>query len=53
VFQGPGVFAERVLSARAAFGANPFVAEMLDFIGSPGRHGILTSVARATGESEA
>jgi UDP-N-acetylglucosamine acyltransferase len=53
VFQGPGVFAERVVSARAEFGGNPFVAEMLDFIGSPGRHGILTSVARATGESEA
>jgi UDP-N-acetylglucosamine acyltransferase len=52
VFQGPGVFAERVVRARAEFGANPFVSEMLDFMGKPGRHGILTSVARATGESE-
>lgn len=52
IFAGPGVFAERVVAARAEYGGNEYVAEMLDFIASPGRHGILTNVARATGQSD-
>ncbi len=50
IFSGPGVFAERLLQARTQYGDDPYVAEMLDFMATPGRHGILTTVARATGE---
>ncbi|HUW79300.1 MAG TPA: acyl-ACP--UDP-N-acetylglucosamine O-acyltransferase [Acidocella sp.] len=51
IFSGPGVFAERVAAARGEFGADPYVTEMLDFMANPSRHGLLTTVARATGES--
>jgi len=53
IFAGPGVFAERVAAARAEYGADPYVAEMLDFMGNPGRHGLLTTLARSAGESDA
>lgn len=53
IFQGNGVFAERVAAARAEYGADPYVTEMLDFIATPSKHGILTTVGRATGEVEA
>jgi UDP-N-acetylglucosamine acyltransferase len=49
IFSGPGLFAERVAEARVQFGADAYVAEMLDFIGNPSRHGIITNVA---GDSE-
>ena len=52
IFSGPGVFAERVAADRGEYGENVYVAEMLDFIANPGRHGILTNVARATGQSD-
>jgi UDP-N-acetylglucosamine acyltransferase len=52
IFTGPGVFAERVQAARAEYGDNPYVAEMLGFMATPSRHGLLTNVARASGESE-
>lgn len=45
IFSGEGVFAARVVEARARFGADPYVAEMLDFIANPSRHGLITSVA--------
>jgi UDP-N-acetylglucosamine acyltransferase len=53
IFSGPGVFADRVIAARADYGQDPYVAEMLDFMATPGRHGLLTTVARATGEGDA
>ena len=52
IFAGPGVFAERVAAARAEFGADPYVTQMLDFMATPSRHGLITNLARATGESE-
>jgi UDP-N-acetylglucosamine acyltransferase len=52
IFAGPGVFAERVAAARSEFGAEPFVAEMLDFMATPSRHGLITTLSRATGEGE-
>jgi UDP-N-acetylglucosamine acyltransferase len=53
IFSGPGVFADRVIAARQDYGQDPYVAEMLDFMATPGRHGLLTTVARATGEGDA
>jgi UDP-N-acetylglucosamine acyltransferase len=52
IFCGPGVFADRVTQARAEYGADPYVTEMLDFMAGPTRHGLITTVARATGEDE-
>jgi UDP-N-acetylglucosamine acyltransferase len=52
LFKGPGVFADRLVEAEATFGAEPFVAEMLRFMATPSRHGLLTTCARATGELE-
>ncbi len=52
IFSGPGLFAERAEAARGEFGGNAYVADMLDFIANPGRHGILTNVARATGQGD-
>jgi UDP-N-acetylglucosamine acyltransferase len=51
IFSGPGVFAERIEQARAEYGEDPYVAEMLAFIANPGRHGILTTVARAAADA--
>jgi UDP-N-acetylglucosamine acyltransferase len=47
LFQGPGVFADRVAEARITCAALPQVIEMLDFIATPSKHGILTNVAGA------
>jgi UDP-N-acetylglucosamine acyltransferase len=52
IFSGPGVFAERLATARTEFGAEPSIAEMLDFMATPSRHGLITTLARATGEDE-
>ncbi len=43
LFLGPGVFAERVKAARARFGGDPVVCEILDFIEHPGRRGLVTT----------
>ena len=48
LFTGPGVFAERVATL-AAKNNDPYVKDMLDFIATPSKHGILTNVA---GEEE-
>lgn len=48
LFTGPGVFAERVAALKAG-NEDPYVREMLDFIATPSKHGILTNVA---GEEE-
>ena len=47
IFKSEGVFAERVAEAEQEFGEDGFVRDMLDFIASPGRQGILTNVAAA------
>lgn len=49
LFTGPGVFAERVAQAAALYKDNVFVSEMLAFMATPSKHGILTNVA---GEAE-
>lgn len=49
LFTGPGVFAERVAAAVETYKNNVFVQEMLAFIATPSKHGILTNVA---GEEE-
>ena len=49
----PGVFAARVTEARASnLAPDPYVVEMLDFIANPSRHGLITTVARASSEGE-
>ncbi|WP_408835258.1 acyl-ACP--UDP-N-acetylglucosamine O-acyltransferase [Acidocella sp.] len=50
LFTGPGVFAERVVSLSAG-AEDPYIRDMLDFIATPSKHGILTNVAGA-GEDE-
>jgi len=52
LFMGPGVFAERVAQARETYAEVAQVQQMLAFIATPSRHGILTNVAGA-GEDEA
>jgi UDP-N-acetylglucosamine acyltransferase len=51
IFEGPGLFAERLVAAREKFGSDAYVAEMLDFMANPSRHGLITSLARG-GDSE-
>jgi len=46
IFSGPGVFAERLAQARDEYGDDPYVAEMLEFIANPSRHGLITTLAR-------
>lgn len=52
LFSGPGVFADRVAETRENFGDDRYVADMLAFIAIPSRHGLITTVSRATGEDE-
>jgi UDP-N-acetylglucosamine acyltransferase len=51
LFTGPGVFAERAATLRETQGDDSYIRDMLDFIATPSRWGILTNVARA-GEDE-
>ncbi len=44
MFRSEGVFAERVEEARAQYGAEPLVAEMLHFIDNPSRRGLIRSL---------
>jgi UDP-N-acetylglucosamine acyltransferase len=46
IFCGPGVLADRLAQARVEFGADAYVAEMLDFMANPSRHGLITNIAR-------
>jgi len=46
IFSGPGVFAERLAQARDEYSDDPYVAEMLEFIANPSRHGLITTLAR-------
>jgi UDP-N-acetylglucosamine acyltransferase len=52
LFMGPGVFAERVEAAGELYADEPYVREILDFIATPSRHGILTNVVRDGGDGE-
>jgi UDP-N-acetylglucosamine acyltransferase len=50
IFAGPSVFADRVKAAREMYGEDPYVAEMLEFIANPSRHGIITTLAGEANE---
>jgi UDP-N-acetylglucosamine acyltransferase len=52
LFAGPGVFADRVAAAAQQFAGNPYVGDILGFIANPSRHGLITTLSRATGEDE-
>jgi UDP-N-acetylglucosamine acyltransferase len=52
LFAGPGVFADRLKAASENYAQNPYVADMLHFIAHPSRHGLITTLSRATGEDE-
>ena len=52
LFAGPGVFADRVKAAREKYAGNSYVGDMLGFIETPSRHGLITTLSRATGEDE-
>jgi len=41
MFRGPGVFAQRVEAAHAAYGTDPLVAEVLSFMAGPSRRGLM------------
>ena len=45
LFTGPGVFAERVAQVAELYKGNALVDEILAFIATPSKHGILTNVA--------
>jgi UDP-N-acetylglucosamine acyltransferase len=52
IFSGPGIFADRTREAAERFAGNAYVGDMLGFIASPSRHGLITTLSRATGEDE-
>ena len=41
MFRGPGVFAQRIEQARAGFGADALVAEVLAFMDAPSKRGLM------------
>ncbi len=47
LFRGEGVFAERIALVRATYGTEPLVAEMLAFVGAPGRRGLIRAAIGA------
>ena len=52
MFRGAGVFAHRVAEARASFGDDSLVAEILAFMDAPSKRGLIRS-ARSASEAEA
>ena len=52
LFAGAGLFASRVEEITQQYGDDPYVAEILRFIAAPSRHGLITVLARATGDDE-
>ncbi len=50
LFRGEGVFAERLAAARAEFGGDTLVAEVLDFAEAPSRRGLIRVAADAGDE---
>lgn len=53
LFGGEGVFAERLVQVRARDGADPLVAEILDFIDAPSRRGLVRAAIGAEDEDDA
>ena len=53
LFHGPGVFAERLARLRQSQPDNALVVEMLDFIASAGRRGLIRTAIHADDEDEA
>ncbi len=51
LFRGDGVFAARIERARAEFGNDPLVAEMLAFIATPSRRGLIRTASHAGDEN--
>lgn len=47
LFAGDGVFAERLVAARAACGDDPLVAEVLDFVEAPSKRGLVRAALTA------
>ena len=47
LFRSTGVFADRVAAARAEFGADALVTEVLDFVEAPSRRGLIRVAADA------
>ncbi|MBU6499612.1 MAG: acyl-ACP--UDP-N-acetylglucosamine O-acyltransferase [Rhodospirillales bacterium] len=52
IFKGSGVFAQRVARARAQFGAEPLVGEILAFIDQPSRRGLIRSAVLSDDDDE-
>jgi UDP-N-acetylglucosamine acyltransferase len=52
IFQGRGVFADRLDQARTAYGDDPLVAEILAFIDTPSRRGLIRSTAFAESDAD-
>jgi UDP-N-acetylglucosamine acyltransferase len=52
MFWSPGVFAERVEAVRARLGHDPLIAEILAFMASPGRRGLLAAGAQEAEEGD-
>ncbi len=47
LFWGPGVFADRLDAVRAAHGADPLTAEVLDFAAAPSKRGLIRAALTA------
>ena len=52
MFRSEGVFAERVEEARAQYGEEPLVAEMLNFIDHPSRRGLIRAMDTDTPDDD-
>jgi UDP-N-acetylglucosamine acyltransferase len=52
LFRGEGEFADRVERAGAEFGAEPLVAEMLAFIATPSKRGLIRTATRAADDND-
>lgn len=52
LFRNPGVFADRVAEARAELGDEPLVAELLAFIDTPSKRGLIRAAAEIAEEEE-
>lgn len=50
LFWGPGVFADRLEPVRQQFGADPLVAEVLDFAAAPSKRGLIRAATGAEDE---
>ena len=53
MFRGPGVFAQRVEQARAGYGDDALVAEVLGFIDAPSKRGLMRATGVGTEHDEA